>query len=173
MKPGVVFPPFAQYLIVVVFLIVSVLIEGKWGHRLVYHGARPDLCATVVGASASLLGWRRGAVFGAVAGLLSAALVPINFGTQIISYTLGGAVTGWIPVFIAADSPALSLATGIVCTATVGISSTLMAPPRHLHIWALHFLGELLLNTILTVPVFYLMRFLRIGIKQRFSLFSS
>jgi len=172
MKPGVLPAP-VQYLVVAGFLIVSVLVEGRWGHQLVFHGARPDPCVVVVGASASLLGWRRGAVFGLIGGLLSAALVPVNFGTQIISYTLGGVITGWIPVFIAADSPAISPVAGIVCTATVGISSMLMAPSHHLHVWALHFVGELVLNTVLTIPIFYLLRFLRIGIKQRPSLFST
>jgi len=172
MKSGVL-PSFAQYLLVLVFLLASVLIQGRWGHSLIFHHARPDLSIVVVGAAAALLGWRRGAFFGLIGGLLSAALVPVNFGTQIVSFTLGGMVTGWLPALIAGDSPVLAVASGLVCSSVIGLSATIFAPSHHLRTQFIAVVGQVSLNTLLGIPMFYLFKVLKIGAKQQDSLFDS
>lgn len=166
------FPPAFQYTVVCLLIIFAVVVEGRYGYKIERNNVRPDLCVVVLAAVSGLFGSRKGALFGLLGGLLSAALFPFNFGTQVVSRTVGGLVTGNVPAVIDSDSPLMGPLCGIVCTGTVEIASVLMAPTHHLHAWALHVAAEVVYNSLLTLPVYSILHACRIGRMRELSLFS-
>src|ERR1700722_5312416 len=124
----------AQYVVAGLILLISVILQGWFGYRVAIDGVVPDLPVAVLAAVSGLMaGARRGGMFGLLVGLFSAALVPLNAGTRIVSCALGGVASAAVPSIVTSDTIFLAPICGLTCSAAVGISSVLMAPTHHLH----------------------------------------
>jgi hypothetical protein len=169
-----ILPQGVQYGIVCSCLLIAVVTQARWGHRFAVRDIAPDLVQVVLGASIGLIGgMRRGLGFGLLAGVFSAALFPLNAGTRIVSCALGGIAAASLRKVLSSGSPLMAPACGLVCSGAIEISALLMAPTHHLHAWLEHSAGDVVYNTLLTIPVYYLLRCLHIGRTREPSVFGT
>lgn len=161
--------PVRQSLLVAVFLVLAAVLQGRAAHGLNIRGAQPDLPLLVLACGATLVGNPRAALLGLLAGLLQAALLPLNVGSEMASRTLAGAFAGALGRIVIRDSLLTPLLVVLAATLVAEGVYLLLAPGQFLQswasarAWALGAGGEALYNTALALPVYFLLRRLRVG----------
>lgn len=161
--------PARQSWIVAVFLVLAAILQGRAAHGLNIRGAQPDLPLLVLTCGATLVGNPRAALLGLLAGLLQAALLPLNVGSEMASRTLAGAFAGALGRIVIRDSVLTPFLVVLAATLTGEGIYLLLAPTQFLQswasvrVWAVGVGGEALYNTALALPVYFLMRRLRVG----------
>ena len=155
-----------QVIVVVLLIMLAAVLQGRAAHAIALHHAEPDFVLLVLACGATLVGGTRGPLLGLWAGLLTAALIPGTLGSFLASRTLAGAFAGWLHGAVIRDSLLVPPLIAFSTTAVAEFSYVLMAPTHHLHTWFFARSGECLYNTVLALPVYFLMRRLHIGREQ-------
>jgi hypothetical protein len=155
--------PARQVFLVALFLFVAAVLQGRVAHAIAIRGAQPDFILVVLACGGTLLGGGRVAGLGFWAGLLTGALIPGTVGTFLTSRTLAGAFAGWLHGTVIRDSIAVPPLAALTTTLVAEVVFVLMAPTHHLRTWAGVRGGELLYNSLLAVPVYFLLSRLQIG----------
>ena len=155
---------------VVAFLcILAVIAQGLVAHAIAIRSARPDIPLVVLACGSTLVGGVWSSALGLLTGYLAAVLSPtLAFGSLLTSRTLAGGLGGGLSRIVNRDSlwtPAIAV---LLCTLLAEAIFAIMAPAAWLHrvrlyLWTIG--GELLYNTALAYPVYYLMRRLGIGFR--------
>lgn len=158
-----------QTVIVVFWILFAHVFQGRLSHAIGIRGAFPDFPLIVLACGATLLGGARGTAVGLWSGLLTGAMASVNYGSFLASRTIAGAFAGNLQRTMIRDSivvpPLIVLATTIVAEFIYAV----MAPNVWLHHWRLWLYdtgGEVLYNMVLSYPIYFLMRRMRIGHKH-------
>jgi rod shape-determining protein MreD len=153
--------PGRQTFVVALALVVATVLQGRVAHVISIKGAQPDFPLIVLACGAILIGGGNAIFLAVWAGLLEAATFGVWFGSCLTSRTLAGAFAGSLQRSVIRDSivvpPLVVLATTLVAEfvfAAMVPSSWL----HHAHRWAHTIIGELVYNTILSHPVYALLR---------------
>jgi len=159
--------PGRQTFVVALVLIAATVLQGRLAHIISIKGAQPDFPLVVLACGATLIGGSNAIGLAVWAGLLEAATFGMWFGSVLTSRTLAGAFAGSLQRSVIRDSvvvpPLVVLATTVVAEfvfAAMVPSSWL----HHAHRWLRTVVGELVYNTILSHPVYALLR--RFGVGQ-------
>ena len=158
-----------QITVVLAFLFLAAILQGRAAHALSIWGAQPDFPLIVLACGANLIGGESGAVLGLFAGLLTASLVGLDYGSYLTSRTLAGAVAGWLKRLMIRDSVITPFLVVLATTIVAESVFVLMAPAHSLHTWPLTLrwihsvLGGLVYNIVLAYPLYIGLRKYRIG----------
>ena len=158
--------PARQVFLAALFLWLAAIAQGRLAHAWRLGPAQPDFVLIALGCGASLLGFQRGALLGFWAGLLTAVMMPYTFGTYLTTRLLAGAFAGTLQRSLTRDSPIVPPLVVLATTLLAEFLYLLMAPAvvfPHLRHWAWRVGGEVLFNTILSFPVYFLLRLCGIG----------
>jgi hypothetical protein len=158
--------PVLQTTLVAAFIVLSTVLQGRVAHAVSLHGITPDFGLVTLACGATLVGGTRSVGLGFWAGLLMAALVPGTPGTFLVSRTFAGAFAGWLHGSVIRDSVLVPPFVGLTVTLIAELVYVLMAPTHHLRAWAVTRGGEIVYNALLALPVYGLMRRLRIGAER-------
>ncbi|MCW3059930.1 MAG: hypothetical protein JWQ02_1751 [Capsulimonas sp.] len=162
MTPGI------QTVVVVFCLLFAHVLQGRVAHAIEFRGAHPDLPLIVLACGATLLGGARGTAVGLWSGLLTASIAGVNYGSLLASRTIAGAFAGNLQRSMLRDSiivpPLIVFSTTVVAEFIYAV----MAPNAWLHHWRLWMRqtgGEVAYNMVLSYPIYFLLRRIRIGHK--------
>lgn len=158
--------PARQVFLAAFFLWLAAVAQGRLAHALRIGSAQPDFVLILLGCGASLLGFQRGALLGFWAGLLTAVSLPVTFGTYLTSRLLAGAFAGTLQRSLTRDSPIVPPLVVLATTLLAELLYLLMAPAivfPHLRRWAWIVGGETVYNTLLSFPLYFLLRLCGIG----------
>jgi rod shape-determining protein MreD len=147
-------------------VLVSAVLQGRVSHAIHIRWAQPDFVLLTLACAGVLIGGGRAALLGLWAGLLTASLVPATFGTLLTSRILAGAMAGYLHRFMMRDSLFVPPLVVFTVTLTASVVHVLMAPNialNSLHLWLYQTGGEVLYNTVLALPVYFLLRRLGLG----------
>ncbi len=148
---------------------LAAVLQGRLAHALSVHGAQPDLPLVALACGALLVGSARGAALGFWAGLLAAAAFPQTYGSLFVSRILAGAFAGGFGRSLIRDNLIVPPLVVLAATILAELLYVLMAPGlavHHARRWAELAGGEALYNTLLALPIYLLLRLLRVG-RQR------
>ena len=161
--------PLSQVLMAMLAVWAAAVLQGRCAHALSIHGAQPDLPLVVLACASLLVGSARGAVLGFWAGLLAAAAFPVTYGSLFVSRILAGAFAGGFGRSLIRENLVVPPLVVLAATVLAELISVLMAPGaaiHHLRRWLVLAGGETLYNTLLALPVFLLLRLIRIGVPR-------
>ena len=157
-----------QTFLVAICILLAHVLQGRVAHAIEFRGAHPDLPLIVLACGASLLGGSRGTMMGLWSGLLTGAIAIGDYGSCLASRTIAGAFAGNLQRSMLRDSivvpPLIVLSTTVVAEFIYAV----MAPHswlHHLHLWLRQTGGEIAYNMILSYPIYFLLRLIRIGHK--------
>lgn len=157
-----------QTFIVALCILLAHVLQGRVSQAIAIRGAHPDFPLIVLACGATLLGGARGTMVGLWSGLLTGAVASVNYGSFLASRTLAGAFAGNLQRSMIRDSivvpPLVVLSTTVVAEFIYAV----MAPNAWLHHWRLWLRdtgGELVYNMVLSYPIYFLLRKMRIGHK--------
>jgi rod shape-determining protein MreD len=158
--------PGRQTFVVALALIAAAVLQGRLAHIIAIKGAQPDFPLIVLACGATLIGGSSAIGLAVWAGLLEATMFGMWFGSVLTSRTLAGAFAGSLQRSVIRDSvvvpPLVVLATTVVAEfvfAAMVPSSWL----HHVHRWARNVMGEIVYNTVLSHPVYLVLRRLHVG----------
>lgn len=152
-----------QVIIVAALLLLAAVLQGLLAHTIAIDGAEPDFLLVTLACGGALVGGARATILGFWAGLLTAALIPAAFGSYLASRTIAGAFAGWLQGYVIRDSLIVPPLATFSTTVLAELIHVLMAPTHHPAAWAAARGGEVVYNTLLALPIYWLMRWLRIG----------
>ena len=142
-------------------LLTAALAQFAFAPAIGVRGVRPDLLLATALLSAMFSEANGGAALGFCAGLVHAcfAAPPLGgFGSLLVSRTLVCFGVGWLEERIYRDN-------GLLAVVLVGLGTLLtegvyfiLAPQRHLVLWARSVGGTTLYNVILAYPLYLLLR---------------
>ena len=142
-------------------LFLAALAQSVWADAMQIRGARPDILTAAAILGALFCDANGGAALGFAAGLIHASLAaPPNggFGGLIVSRTLVAATIGWLDERVFRDNALIAVALVAGGTALAEGLFFLFAPQPHVAQWAKAVLLTTLYNTILALPLYFLIR---------------
>lgn len=158
--------PGRQALIVAFFLVIATVFQGRLAHAVIIKGAQPDLPLVFLACGGSLIGGNYAVVLALWTGLLEASMVAWYFGSLLTSRTLAGAFAGGLKRSVIRDSLVVPPIIVFLTTAVAQLVYAVMVPNawvHHAHEWVRSVVGQLLYNTALSYPVYFLLRRCGIG----------
>jgi hypothetical protein len=139
---------------------LAALAQSVYADALQIRGARPDFLVTVALLGALFCDTNGGAALGFFAGLLHASLASPpagGFGALILSRTVVAGMVGWLDERLFRDHPLIVLLIVPAGTALADALFFLVAPQPNTFLW-LRALGlTLLYNTVLTLPIYFVL----------------
>ena len=164
--------PGRQSLIVLIFILAGAIVQSRGAHAIAVRYAQPDFLLIALACGAMLIGGYWGIILGFVAGYLTVALSSdpfLPFGTVLASRTIAGAFASGLQRSVIRDSvwvpPLVVFLTTIVCD---GVYAA-MAPHTWLHHpkeWLASQAGQILFNTVLSYPLYLVLRRLGVGLHR-------
>ena len=142
-------------------LFLAALAQSVWADAMQIRGARPDFLTAAAILGALSCDANGGAALGFAAGLLHASLAaPPNggFGGLIVSRTLVAATIGWLDERVFRDNALIAVALVAGGTALAEGLFFLFAPQPHVSHWVKAVLLTTLYNTVLALPLYFLIR---------------
>ena len=157
----------ARQIVLAAFLVwIAVILQARVAHAVSIRGAQPDFPLVVLSGCAMLVGSLRGSLLGFWTGLLAAASLPAAYGSVFASRIVAGTLAGSLGSSLIRSNflvpPLVTLAANLLAE----IVCALIAPGPALHHsrwWLAQTGSEVLYNTVLALPVFWLLRLCRIG----------
>jgi rod shape-determining protein MreD len=143
-------------------LFLAAVAQATFANALTIRGAQPDFLLAVALLGALFCSGGGGASTGFFAGLLHASLASppaAGFGSLIVSRTLVCFLVGWLEERIFRDSPLLAVAVVPAGTILAELLFFLFSPQPHVGHWVRVLWQTALYNTVLTLPLYYLVRF--------------
>ena len=144
-----------------VALFLAAMAQSVWADALQIRGARPDFLTATAILGALFCDANGGASLGFAAGLIYASLASPphgGFGGLIVSRTLVGAAIGWLDERVFRDNALIAVALVAGGTALAEGLFFLFAPQPHVAHWAKAVLLTTLYNTVLALPLYFLIR---------------
>jgi rod shape-determining protein MreD len=142
-------------------LFLAAMAQGVYADALQIRGARPDFLTLIAILGALFCDANGGAAVGFFAGLLLASLAAPphgGFGSLIVSRTLVGFGVGWLEERIFRDNPLTALLLVALGTALADALFFVTAPQPDIPHWARMLGLTTLYNTVLALPLYFLMR---------------
>lgn len=158
--------PNRQILLVAFLIWIAAILQGRVAHAVSIRGAQPDFPLVVLSGSAILVGSVRGSLLGFWTGLLAAVSVPAAYGSLFASRIVAGAAAGSLGSNLIRANLLVPPIVTLAANLTAELVCTLIAPSLAIHHprrWLLQTGSEILYNTLLALPVYFLLRFLRVG----------
>lgn len=158
--------PGRQAFIVAIFLVLATVFQGIVAHAITIKGAEPDFTLIVMACGATLIGGNYALGLSLWAGLLEAAMLSQFVGSYLASRTLAGAFAGGLKRSVIRDSLVVPPLIVFLTTAVANLIFAVMVPHswlHHAHQWTRAVIGQLIYNTVLSYPVYFLLRRCRIG----------
>lgn len=164
--------PGRQSFIAICFLLLAAVCQGRLAHAVAYRSAEPDFLLVVLACASMLVGGYWGVGLGFLTGYLTAALYAdpfVPFGTILASRTIAGAFAAGLQRSVIRDSllvpPLVVAVTTFVCDCVFAA----MDPHAWLHHtkqWFRLQVGQLLFNTVLSYPVYLILRKCGLGFRK-------
>jgi rod shape-determining protein MreD len=142
-------------------LFVAALAQMVYAEGMRLGGARPDFLILTIVLGAMFCDANHAAGLGFWGGLLTASInAPphAGFGSLIVSRTLVAFGVGWLEGRIFRDNPLLAIPLVAVGTALAEGLFFLFDPQRAIHHWARALLLTTLYNTLLALPLYFIIR---------------
>ena len=161
--------PARQSLIVAAFLLLASVFQGNLAHAIVIHRAEPDFPLIVLACGANLIGDNYAVGLALWTGLLNAVMLPQYMGSCLVSRTLAGAFAGGLKSSVIRDSVVVPPLIVFFTTLVAHLVYAAMNPHSWLHHasqWAHEVGGQLIYNTLLSYPVYYLLRRCNVGMPK-------
>jgi rod shape-determining protein MreD len=158
--------PGRQAFIVAIFLIFATVLQGIVAHAIMIKGAEPDFTLIVLACGATLIGGNYSVALAVWAGLLDASMLAQYIGSYLASRTLAGAFAGGLKSSVIRDSLVVPPLIVFLTTAVAHLIFAAMVPHAWLHRahqWSHEVLGQIIYNTILSYPVYFLLRRCHVG----------
>ena len=158
--------PVRHVLLVAGLIWLAAIGQGRAAHALSIRGAQPDFPLVVLACGSLTLGGARGALLGFWAGLLTAALLPMTYGSVFVSRIAAGAVAGGLGRSLIRDNLVVAPLVVVASTLLTEGLGALIAPGSAVHDvrhWLRLLGGEMVYNAILAVPISLLLRLFRVG----------
>ena len=150
-------------------IFAAAVAQSVWADAIQIHGARPDFLTATAIIGALSCDANGGAMLGFAAGLFHASLAaPPNggFGGLIVSRTLITAAIGWLDGRVFRDNAPIAVALVAAGTLLAEGLFFLFAPQPHVLQWAKGVLFTVLYNTVIALPLYFLIRWLAGETKQ-------
>jgi len=164
--------PGRQSLIVLLCILLTAIAQSRGAHAISVRSAEPDFLLVVMACGAMLVGGNWGIILGFVTGYFTIALSSnplLPFGTVLASRTIAGAFAAGLQRSVIRDSvwapPIIVLLTTLVsdCIYAAMAPRTWLHHPRE---WFLAQGGQILFNTVLSYPLYLLLRRFGVGIHK-------
>ena len=142
-------------------LFLAAMAQSVWADAMQIRGARPDFLTATAILGALFCDANGGAALGFAAGLIYASLAAPphgGFGGLIVSRTLVAAAIGWLDERVFRDNALIAVALVAGGTALAEGLFFLFAPQPHVTHWAKAVLSTTLYNTVLALPLYFLLR---------------
>src|SRR5579883_1807411 len=152
-----------RFLLLLTFVLVAAILQAGFGNDVSVMKAKPDLILVVAACGGVLTGPVRATLTGLWAGILTASLSPVNYGSILVSRTLMGILAGWLHHHVIRDSIIVPPLVVLVGTVTAEVIYFLMAPTHNIHAWAKLLGGEILYNMALSFPIYFGLRAIGMG----------
>lgn len=152
-----------RFFILIALVLFAAIIQAGYGHDLSVDRAQPDFILVVAICGGVLTGPVRATFTGLWAGLLTAVLSDINYGSLLVSRTAAGIFAGWLHNHVIRDSVVVPPLVVLGGTLIAEVIYFLMAPTRDLHWWVRMVGGEALYNMALSFPVYFGLRAIGMG----------
>ncbi|HEX5322579.1 MAG TPA: LytS/YhcK type 5TM receptor domain-containing protein [Capsulimonadaceae bacterium] len=152
-----------RFLILLGFILLAAVIQAGFGNDVSIIRAKPDLILVVTACGGVLTGPVRATLAGLWAGILTAALQPVNYGSILASRTVMGILAGWLHHHVIRDSIVVPPLVVLMGTISAEVIYFLMAPTHNVHAWVRAVGGETLYNMALSFPVYFGLRALGMG----------
>jgi|GEM_PF-781113 len=158
-----------QSIIVLLFIIVAAIAQGRGAHAISVRLAEPDFLLVTLACGAMLIGGYWGIILGFVAGYLTIALSSdpfLPFGTVLASRTIAGAFASGLQRSVIRDSVWVPPLVVFLTTLVSDCVYAAMAPRtwlHHPHDWFAPQGGQIIFNTVLSYPLYLVLRRFGVG----------
>jgi hypothetical protein len=152
-----------RFIFLLALILLAAVLQAGFGNDVSIMRAKPDLILVVTACGGVLTGPARATFAGLWAGLLTATLSNVNYGSILVSRTAMGILAGWLHHHVIRDSIVVPPLVVLVGTLTAEVIYFLMAPTHNIHAWARSVGGETLYNIALSFPVYFGLRALGMG----------
>ena len=144
----------------IISLIIAAGLQGNLPASISIWGAKPDLILVVLIAYALAADPASGAALGFVAGLIHGSAVGLSLGSFIVTRTIVGFLAGLVTTRLFSQNPIVPMLSAAWLT-LVSEGLFLLANPRpHLVLVVGRIGGECISNAVLTLLLYWVMRFL-------------
>jgi len=161
--------PARQSLIVAFFILVAAVLQGNLAHAIAIQRVEPDFPLIVLACGANLIGGNFAVGLALWTGLLEATMLPQYLGSYLASRTLAGAFAGGLKSSVIRDSIVVPPLIVFFSTMVAQLIYAAINPHswlHHAHQWVHSMVGQLIYNTVLSYPIYYLLRRCHVGLPK-------
>jgi rod shape-determining protein MreD len=156
-----------QVWLLIFILLVAAWLQASFANKLSIAHARPDFILVTAVCISIILGTIDSALYNIWAGFLTAVLAGINYGSIMLSRLATGCLGGLLRQHVIEDSVIVPPITIFIATWICSLLYFVMAPNLHTAKWWLHMvLLESLYNCGLSLPIYFILRRLHIGVSD-------
>lgn len=152
-----------RFFILLVLVLLAAVLQAGFSEDVTIGRAHPDFVLVVAACGGVLTGPVRATFTGLWAGLLTAILSDVNYGSLLVSRTVMGILAGWLHHHVIRDSIVVPPLVALAATAVAEIIYFLMAPSHGITIWLRSVGGEALYNMALSFPIYFGLRAIGMG----------
>ncbi len=142
-------------------IIPAALVQMVWANSMAIYGARPNFIILLISLEAMFCSANGGSILGFSGGLIYAIIAaPSNsgFGSLVVSGSVVGFCIGWLDNRIFRDNILLAMSLAGAGSLLFEVLFFLLAPQPHLNRWITHVWLTPIYNSILAIPMFFLIR---------------
>ena len=142
----------------IIAAILIFLLHAAFSDHLAIKSAHPNLALTSLFIICLFENATTGAWIGFLIGSMEGAYVGMYLGSFIVTRTIAGWTIGILEERIFRDSPVVALLITLFGTLFVHAVFYFFAPQPHLIQWIYRVAGEMVMNTIIALPLYYIIR---------------
>ena len=143
---------------IAIALMLAVLLQARMASSITVWLARPDFVTVTIVCLALLTGFRRATIGGLCGGFLFAALCGANFGSFMVSRSVAGGLLGKLPRSVQRDNAYVPTIAVFIGTIVAEVVYFIMSPASPVGWWTKMLLAQAVYNTIITLPVYWLLQ---------------
>lgn len=152
-----------RFIVLLFLVLVAAIVQAGFSEDITIGRAHPDFILVFALCGGVLTGPVRATFAGLWAGLLTAILCDVNFGSLLASRTLAGILAGWLHHHVIRNSVVVPPLVALAGTLAAECIYYLMAPSHDLRIWLRSVGGEALYNMALSFPIYFGLRAIGMG----------
>ena len=145
-------------IVAVIAIWLAASFQAALSPRITIVGISPDFCLIVLACLSLFTNRVGGAVIGFFLGLVTGANVGANLSQYVVSRTISGFLAGWSRSFGLDANVLGSAVTCVVVTVVAQLIQMFLAPPAGITSFLGATIASALVNGVLAVPVFALLR---------------